>query len=429
MSNANSSQPDPALPGWLGFLLAALVLSGLVRFGDSWPGIDFYQFWLVGRDVHGRHDADPYEATARAELGKRGLAEAREQRRTASEPSQHLPVAEYRQALEVYSTPLLYGTVGAVATDHYEHDKRNWQRAMLALYAVAVLLLGRAFGMGWGAACLCIAAFAMSSEPLLAELGNGNVNAVLLFSLSLCLLAWSRERYALGAMALGLGLCFKPLLWLAVLPVILRWAFARESRPLFLSGLGLGLGVVAGIALGAWLGGGFSMWQHWLGSARDLALGAQDYPDNFAPLARIERWFSLSIPGWLPPLAVLLIAGLRAWWRRGLAVRDAEACEWLAWGALLCLVISPLVWIHYLLLAIPLLMAAWTTDSGPVRIGAIVAGFCLASQPLTMLMGWREPGSRSLPVLLAMLLLVWIGLFVETPGVAAYAGAKQGDAK
>lgn len=412
-SNSSSSSQPGVL---LGVLLAALALVGLVRFGDNWPAIDFYQFWLVGRDVHGRADANPYAADARAELGKQGLAEARMKQGPSREPSLHLRVAEYRQALEVYSTPLLYGTVGSVSVDDYETDKRAWQRCMLGLFALSVLICALSLGMGWGSALLCLAAFSLSSEPLLAELGNGNVNSVLLFSLASAILAWSRGRHAAGAFALGLGLCFKPLLMLALLPIALRWLLAGDRRSLIRAAAGLLAGVVSGLLLGAWLGGGFAMWPQWLSAARELATQGQDYPDNFAPLATIAALLSWPAPpGWFGPVLVLVLAGARAWMRRGVPPGPREACEWLAWGAAMSLVASPLVWIHYLLLAVPLALCVLANGSAWMRVACAVALFCMASQPLTMLLGLREHSARSLPVALALVLLVGLGMLLATP--------------
>jgi hypothetical protein len=411
---SDSASARPAVPWWLGGLLALLALSGLLRFGDAWPAIDYYQFWLVGRELREHPQANPYEDAARAELGRRGLAEARAQQRGQTEASLHLRVAEYRQQLEVYSTPLLYGTLGAIASGNYEQDKRLWQRGMLVLFALSVLLCARAFGFSWGASLACVAAFSLSSEPLLAELGNGNVNSVLLLSLCFALWAWSRNRYGLGAAALGLGVCFKPLLWLALVPIALRWATAREAGPLLRTALGGLLGGVIGVGLGAWLGGGLGLWAHWLAAARELSQAAQDYPDNFSPLARLWQ----TPPAWLASLAVLALSALRAVQLRRRVVRAPEACESLAFGALLCLAFSPLVWIHYLLLAVPLLIAVFATPSVWLRLLGLLASFCIASQPLTLLLGWREHSLRSLPVVLAVLALVLAGFFLSTQGPA-----------
>ena len=76
------------------------------------PGVDYFQFWLVGKAAATVHGTDIYFAAGRSELTQFG------RRLAAADPgARRLAVAVgYRRMVETFSTPFLYFALGAVAT-------------------------------------------------------------------------------------------------------------------------------------------------------------------------------------------------------------------------------------------------------------------------------------------------------------------------
>lgn len=408
-SRASWSRPET----WLALLVALFALSSAWSFGASWPGIDFYQFWLVGRAVREGRVENVYTPQVRTALGEQGFQDAL--RRAGPEaqrkPTLELQVAGYRRQLETYSTPLLYASFGLLASDDYARDKQRWQHLTILLHAAGVLLASAAAGLSLPAALGALGVFALWFEPFQADLGNANVNALLLFTLALALLALARRRVLVAGLVLGLGIAFKPTLALAPLPLLVAWALARAWRPLGRHALGLGLGATLGVLLGALLGGGLAQWGSWLGELPALMREGAAYDDNFA----LARWLADHLhlaPGALLVPIVLAPAAFVAWRARAAAPDAARAAEWLALGALFALLTPGLVWIHYYELSIPavLFLAARGT---PLGLAAASAGaLALSARVPAQWLGLSGTAQQA-HIVLCGALLVFAGLLAS----------------
>ncbi len=401
-SRASWSRPET----WLALLVALFALSSAWSFGSSWPGIDFYQFWLVGRALREGRVENPYAPEVRTELGEQGFQDAL--RRAGPEaqknPPLELQVANYRRQLETFSTPLLYGTFGALASGDYPRDKIRWQRASVALHAGAILLVACAFGLSLASALGALGVFALWFEPFQAEIGNANVNAVLLATLAGALFALVRGRWLGAGLVLGLGLAFKPTLALAPLPLLLAWACARSWRPLVRHALGLAGGAALGVALGAWLGGGLANWSRWLGELPVLLREGAAYDDNFA----LARWLSDHLGLALGPGLVLLVftpVAWVAWMRRARAPGEDASAGWLALGALVALLTPGLVWIHYYELAIPAVLCLCARARPLNLLAAALGALALSSRVPAQWLGLANTRQQAGLVLAGALLV------------------------
>ncbi len=177
--------------------------------------------------------------------------------------------------------------------------------------------------------------------PTTSGLLLGNVSILLALAIAL---AWRyRESAVRGALALGLAVSAKLLLW----PLLVWTAAAGRWRTTVWSVL-VGLGVT----LGAWAAIGFD--------------GLRSYPDLLERLTDIQAENSYSLVGVASTLGLGATAGqiagliaggglLVACWvlgRRGAEVRS------LTCAVAAVLVLSPIVWLHYLvLLLVPLALA------------------------------------------------------------------------
>lgn len=196
------------------------------------------------------------------------------------------------------------------------------------------------------------------------------------------LLASERSARTVGAVALGL-LCVAKASTLLLLPA-LWWADRRRDLVAVLS-------VVAFVGLAAMLLVGAGGWSFFFGSLRQIGAVTIIEKTNVAPdvlLALVVdggdmgQWHTLSTPWRL--IAVVLRLGTAAWvvWRARAAASAARVeAGWLAW---LCL--TPLHWVHYHVVLIPLL--ARHAARHPVR--GVVLG-AIASAPIALLlMGVHE---------------------------------------
>src|SRR5215472_2307516 len=103
--------------------LLLFVLLAAFGIGRAWTasqrsaGVDFYQFWVGGQILAQPQHASLYSDDGRASLGAEFLQRAR-----ASSSPRQKAVAEYRQKLETYSSPLLYSFFKWGSTGDYDRD-------------------------------------------------------------------------------------------------------------------------------------------------------------------------------------------------------------------------------------------------------------------------------------------------------------------
>ena len=416
-ARASWSRPET----WLALCVALLALSSAWNFGARWPGIDFYQFWLVGRTLEQQPAENVYAPETRARIGEQGFQEALRAAGpdAAKNPPLQLQVAQYRRQLETFSTPLLYGTFGTLASGDYLRDKNNWQHASVLLHALAILLAAAAFGLSLPAALLMLGVCGLWFEPFAADVGNANVNALLFATLAGALFALVRGRLLVAGLVLGLGIAFKPTLALAPLPLLLAFACARDWKPLARNVLGLCAGGEIGVLLGALTGGGFGAWLHWLAELPKLMREGAAYDDNFA----LARWLSDHLGIALGPGLLLLVlapCALVAWRTRG-AAPDARTCAaWLATGALFALLTPGLVWIHYYELAIPALLCLCASARPPSLCAAALGALALSAQLPAQWLGLAGTKQQA-SLVLAGALLVFGFLLARLNAAAARA--------
>jgi hypothetical protein len=355
------------------YLAAALALAAIVfawRAGEAAQGLDFYQFWIGGQAAHRQGTGNFYGAESRAALGAEFLLRAQ----TTEGSDRMLAVAMARPRLELFSTPLLYAVFG-VFPGHYERDLFLYRIVCLLAALAAILLLAAALGYSPARALVMLAFVLLLFEPLRSDIRVGNVNQLQLFLISLFVwLSADRRRpwrdVAVGCV-LALAVLFKPNVALLFPLLVAQRLFAREKARLMRELAGAALGALAGFAIGSIFFRSPTAWLDWLGAAGALSRSLIDARlGNVAPALPLAR--SLGIAASYVLLAVLTAATLFAMHRRK---RDEDATPLVAGLALLLYLLSAtLVWLHYLLLAIPLAMVLLRPrgSSAAVRVRQVV---------------------------------------------------------
>ena len=360
-------------------MIAALLL--VVVLSTAWhvnysrsAGIDFYQFWLVGHAVEEGSVTNVYSLEGREELTRIGA-------RLASTPGGSRRLVEAtrtREIFENFSTPFLYACFGRFFTGDYDGDYARYQVVCLLVLAAAVGWFGRALGYGASATFLLVLVVVLGFRPALSDLLVGNVSRLELGTVALALGVLRSTRpwreVAAGAL-LGLLLVFKPNTVLVVLLLPLLWIMSRRWGRLLRHGAGMALG--AAIAIGvSWLHfGSLRPWFDWF-----AAMGRIEAESN---LASQSGNFSLAralMESGVPDPSLALSAGLSvaaavALWlsarraapvstgpgvatsRPGDVLFTAEVTT-AAIGLGIPLLGFHLAWMHYFVLALPLMACA-----------------------------------------------------------------------
>jgi hypothetical protein len=354
-------------------LLLLLVFVGAVRLwsdaADS-VGVDFYQFWAIGRSLDRVDPVDVYTDDGRRKLGRELQDEARE-----SGSEYQALVAEHRRVLETYSTPFLYAAFRLGSSGNYEHDLRLFKLLSLASLILGVVGLCRLNGHSWPATAALIAAFTFWFEPSASDLQVGNVNGIQLGVLALFLwvqrgLRW-RARDVLGGLLLGLATAFKPNLIFVVVLVLFSRAVHRRYRPLAEGAAGLLLGGIVALGSSSLVFGSARCWIDWLAAVRRLPDAIITVEMGNLGLARLlGDWTGLDASLVLMPL-LTAIAAVAIWLSRQDTERagdDADRASLqdrfgVALGCVVMLLSLRLVWMHYFVLAAPAVVLLL----GPVR--------------------------------------------------------------
>lgn len=352
-------------------LIAAGVLVVVAGLRFAWQtasssqGLDFYQFWIGGQEA-------PHERGAlwSPETAKR-LGTTYYYRAVNGKSQRMYVVASGRRDLELFSTPFLYTCFGALPAD-YERAYLIWSILGLVSLVAAIAIMARALRWQAAAFLFFLAFVLLLFKPLTSELRVENVNEVQLLLVAAYFVTPPAVRGAL----LGIAIAFKPNAALA-LPLVAAFELAHDRRKLLPEMLGVAGGGAAAVAVSSAYFRSATVWIDWLHAARSLSQTVYGRETgNLAPALWLGRYT------WV--LAIVLTAAAAF-----IVVRHREASAQLAvsMGLVVYLLSAPLVWIHYLLLAIPLAMILLSTPSMVVKAisGLGLTFLAAASATLTAL--------------------------------------------
>ncbi len=365
------ARPTSALATLALALAGSLAAAGLWGRAGEVVGIDFYQFWAVGRAAAVAGPVDPYSPAGDERIVALALAHSQDSpyRDTA---------ARYRRVLETYGSPLFYAAFVPLAWPHYETSLLVFQAASLAAGVVALFLLARAAGLPGPAAVALPAALLEWSQPLYADTSVGNVGRLQLAcvcAVLVVLAARTRGRHLAAGFLLALAAAFKPTVLLAPVALAAALAVRGAGRDLLRLGAGLLGGLIAAVATAAALGFAPATWLAWMRAVRAM-------PESQITLALGNygwRRLAADATGHDPVAVSVALAGLvlvAGVWRSRGAPAEAAAFEEqraVALGCLAYLFAGRLVWSHYYLLATPAAVLALGRSRGPFASNALLA--------------------------------------------------------
>jgi hypothetical protein len=360
-------------------LAAAIVATALLvaalcreRFSQS-IGIDFYQYWGVGRAVRLSHDSlgSPYtpEGGARyaGALGPFAQDTADLRLRT---------VASWRNSsgFDLTATPFLYAVFAFIPAGGYTRTLGLFTFFEAFSFLAGVVSLARLFGRGWFAAGLLALLLLAAYDPIASDLRVANIAGLQLLAIAsaLRLATVRRPKVAQGAgllSLLALATLLKPNLLLITVALALSACLRLPPRTLARATLVAAVVGIAAIALSSLFFGSAGIWLDWYRHVYGADSNRLAYPPwtgNCAAAVVLAPWLGLKPSGASLVLSALLVGsvlvalaararGVTGWVRPGLALlRDPEVVAASASAATLA--IPVLVWIHYeILLLVPCL--------------------------------------------------------------------------
>ncbi|MBZ5639340.1 MAG: hypothetical protein LAO51_11380 [Acidobacteriia bacterium] len=388
-------------------LLALAVVYAVVRglsYARTWRGLDYYQFWVVGQAAaRSGAGADVYSEEERRRIGADVLLGL-----TAEDHSDRLAAAaSRRKVLETYSTPFLYTLTGTLASGRYDTDHLGFVLVSLACGIGGVLALCHRLRYPPLASASAIVALTELYAPWRSDLRVGNVNGIQLGLLAGVLgvlgLRGRPWRDVSAGAILGTAVAFKPNLAFVAVLMAVAWALDRRFATLRRASAGFALAVTGAFAASSIFFGGPRCWASWISALRSMPgeiIGVRIGNFSLAHLVGDAAGVKIA-----PVLALLLLAASlsvlalgRERGRTGNGAASSDEFVPLGVGCLVALLSSPLVWVHYFVLAIPLalwlLRPAGDEAGGWVDARRLLAGIAvvlLATRPLELIVGQGRP--------------------------------------
>ncbi|HYC89950.1 MAG TPA: hypothetical protein VEO54_12115 [Thermoanaerobaculia bacterium] len=334
----------------LAVLTALWAASVAWRQNERAAGLDFYIYFVAGQ-LAGRDDVENiYSAEVQARVGEEYFERAQ---RSGSELRKY--DAGRRRRLDLVSSPFLYSTTRWVSRD-YDRALTQYHAYLMGCFIAGVLLLCRAARLPWAASLFLLAGLLLWYRGFEADLRVGNVNSTQLLLLGIALY-FARVRW----LVFGLLIAFKPNL--LFVPLLFFIAERQRWRANLVQGAvgGFIAFVVASISYGS-----PRVWLQWVSAANAFyhrlpARMERNVTPALSLFHQYGEWVSYA-------LAAVLLAIVLVRMKRG---SDAPLLAGL--GIMIYLLTANVVWLHYMVLVLPLAIALlrW-------RVTAAVALLALA---------------------------------------------------
>ncbi len=370
----------------LTFILSILIflsVLGAWQYTQQAVGIDYYVAWVAADAVKQDNPLNIYDESSRISLS----SEYRKKALAADAASRENMVTKYVSKLYMTASPFLYWVIGLLSSGDYETDLSVWNFLSLFSLLVSVLVMCRLLAYSLASSLAMLLPLVVWFVPLLADLRVANVNSFQLGLIGLILWLHSRDsntRYLFAAgLVTGLTVMFKPNLAPVALLLAGGWVVRRQYARLRVAIAGILTGVAGAVLVSSWWMGDSRAWIDWLlildktmGSTPREASGNISIMTQFigalGPLGQLGLALSLSF----------LVLVFLWWGRRANAPAAGEGLNQnrefientllVAMGALVQMLASALVWTHYYLLTVPMLIVAFRPWLGLSRNTAVL---------------------------------------------------------
>jgi hypothetical protein len=356
------------------------------RHNETAAGLDFYIYYVAAQ-LPERADVDNiYSDEVQGRVGEEYFERAQ---RSGSELRKY--DARRRRRLDLVSSPFLYSTLRWVSRD-YDRALLQYRALLLACFVAGVLLLCRTAGLPWWWACLLLTGLLFWYRGFEADLRVGNVNSIQLLAVAVAV-RFARVRWVV----FGLLIAFKPNL--LFVPLLFLIAERARWRMNVLQGAigGLVAFAVASISFGT-----PRVWLQWVNAANAFYHRLPTRVErNVTPALDLFRehgeWISYAFAAVL--LTVVIVRSrkvgsfpqglaphpdpLPASGERGLGLRlqghELDPALLAGLGILVYLLTANVVWLHYMVLVLPVAIALMRRRA--TAVVAVAALLLIAEEP------------------------------------------------
>ena len=418
--------------------LTALSLLGAWQYTKEYPGIDYYVTWVAADAVRSDTPHNIYEASSRYNLTVeyRNKADA-----LRDAPNQKL-VAGHIKELMMTATPFLYWVTGTFATGDYENDLASWQMISLLLVVTTIIVLCSLLRYSVSTSLVILLPVLVWFIPLYSNLRVANVNSVQLGLISLILWLLHRQAHGrnlfLAGILTGLLVMFKPNLAPVALLFGGAWVVRKQPAKLLVSLSGMAAGAfVAVLVSSMWLGSA-TAWLDWFNYIRQFVDGGPgERGGNYAIITQVISDTGPLIQLLAAIFLCLLCLGIFWWGRRGVSVAEddktvadrefIENATLIAMACLIPLLSATVVWLHYYLFTLPMIIIAlrpWR-EPGPMKVIPIlilrvlptVALVILLETALRDIIGGEGRSYRVFATTTSTIILLLVGLWQLGRGI------------
>jgi len=340
------------------------------RQNERAAGLDFYVYY-VNAQIAGRADIDNiYDRDVQSRVGEEYFERAQ---RSGSELRKY--DAQRRRFVDSVSSPFLYTCLRWVSRD-YDLALRQYHVVVLTAFLAGCILIARAVRLSWVSTLFLIAGLLWYYRGFEADLRVGNVNSLQLLALGA---AFNATPLAAGAI-IGALISFKPNLLVVPLLLMVSRVAAGEWRRLRLESIGGAAGVAVALIAASISYGTPRIWLQWVSRANEFyhRLPTRTERNVTPALAFFHEhgaWPSYALA------FLLTVAACVAIWR---STRTDDVL--IAGTAILIYLMSAtVVWLHYMVLVIPVAFALlrWRGTA----VVSLIALAAIAEEPFETLTG------------------------------------------
>lgn len=346
-------------------LLACLLLvhSALFawQYATQTPMVDFFVFWCVPHALSVKPVANIYTEQARREMGNEMATEA--QSPSTPEAQKQATYANMQDTLhngrvDAHGSPFLYTLIGLMSSGDYEADQKRFAIVSGFCLAAAVAMLCYLLRISTVSIILLLAFLAADFAPVVSDLGVGNINEIQLFAVALFIWFAGRSQSLAAGIVIGMATMIKPTTGSVVVLAMIIGLADRDYRGLLRLLIGVVVSSVMCIAVSGLYFGNPKMWIEFIKSMSDT-LGEGSYPLEKGNYGLAKLLFGATGPG--TTIILITLVAVFAWLifstRRKSSAAIAAMPNAFAAGGVGCaamLLSSPLAWVHYFVLLIPL---------------------------------------------------------------------------
>jgi hypothetical protein len=349
----------------LGIVWCLICYINCFKYSGKFTGIDYYQFWALGKAISQPDTGNIYSAEERIRLGNLYYEKAIKMTPNSQVSSRQLEVAKARITLSGYSTPFLYTIFGMSSTEDYVRDWRHYRLFIFIIYFLVLIGLTVFFKISIFEMFFLFPFLTIYCMPFISEITVFNVNIIQLLFLYVFLVCYHRKSYIfkiISGMTLGGLIAFKPNVALPIFFFLFGIMVDKNYSILkqLLTGMFWGV-LIAIVGSGIWVNG-LSIWLDWLKSMNEL------FSDTSLPFARgnyslyriIEELYSRRVAQ-IISLVLISIGLFVIWIRRNQNTIDnnnffERDVARLGIGFAISFLSSGLTWPHYYLLFIPFVL-------------------------------------------------------------------------